>query len=253
MQADVIRSAVVASALALSSLVPQQMPALGPAPQSLEELWRWQEVDKIIERYWSGLDGFATSANDEKAISQASGEFGSTYGECTKEGARAIFAALGLYEARGARFADLGSGVGKLAAQAYLECPLAGALGVELSETRHARALRAWKLVEASGDWCRDGAEEGLLPSPYDGLRFECGDVFEADLAGFTHVFVANLCFSPDTDVPLARRLAASESVVRVAALRPLKDEARLQQLGKIRARTTWHPAGADVYVYGRR
>lgn len=249
MRLDPWAAAAAASAIAATSVLPSQIPAFGPAPRSFDQFCQWQRIESAIKRYWYGLDGFATSERDDIALSEASGEFGSTYGECTPDGGRAIFAAIGLYDAaKGSVFADLGSGVGKLAVQAYLECPIERAIAIELSETRHLRALRAWALLVASDDVL------GELDKSRDGLCFQCDDALDANLEHVTHAFVSNLCFDQAADEALAVQLSRSRSIRRFATLRPLLDCQGFELVAQIKARMSWNPVGAgtDIYTYQR-
>lgn len=249
MRLDPWTAAAAASAIAATSVLPSQMPAFGPAPRSVDQFCQWQQIESAISRYWYGLDGFATSVRDDIALCDASGEYGSTYGECTPDGGRAIFAAIGLHDAaKGSVFADLGSGVGKLAVQAYLECPIERAIAIELSETRHVRALRAWALLVASGDVL------GELGKSREGLCFRCEDLLDTNLEHVTHAFVSNLCFDEAADDALAIQLSRSPSIRRFATLRPLPDGQRFELAAKVKARMSWNAVGAgtDVYAYRR-
>mgnify|MGYP002041707118 CR=1 FL=1 len=130
-------------------------------------------------------------------------------------GARQVFEELGLYDAEDATFADLGSGVGKLVAQAYLELGV-NAAGVELSRTRHDRGVEAMKRLAA------DERVEGLRPGAAAALPglLRHGDLLaERPKLEATHAYVASLLF----DEPMTERLGAAldeTGVVRFAALR---------------------------------
>ncbi|KAJ8613489.1 hypothetical protein CTAYLR_002156 [Chrysophaeum taylorii] len=234
--------AAAASALAASSVLPAQVPCFGPPAASLAEFKRRQDIDETLARYWRGLDGF--KVNDEEAVMRSSGDYAGTYGECTEDGARAIFAALGLSD--DAVFADLGSGVGKLAAQCYVECGVAKAIAVELCSERHDRAVEAWRRLVVSSD-------ATALRKDFDpnGVEFRNADLLDLDLSDVSHAFASNLCFDQRAVDKLAARLAIAPRLRAVAALRPLPGLGE-QQPDKIRARMTWSPAlgGTTVYVY---
>ena len=150
---------------------------------------RRAQVHALLSRHWSGLDGVCTSDEEDALVDRAGpartternaprGWHASTYGEVTERGARELAHLLGITvdapvacrsdEGEGAEgnnkaendegeeelvFADLGSGVGKLTAQLYLEHgAVARTRGVELAPSRHRNAVAAWARARASGD-----------------------------------------------------------------------------------------------------
>mmetsp|Transcript_2781 Transcript_2781/g.8419 ORF Transcript_2781/g.8419 Transcript_2781/m.8419 type:complete len:299 (+) Transcript_2781:76-972(+) len=224
--------AAMAAAMTLIGGTPAVVPYV-PAAPTFAEFERRKSIDGALKRYWEGLGGFQTT--DEKRVQASTGVCGSVYGEVTADGARCVFEALGLYgEGPEAVFADLGSGVGKLAAQAYVELPrVQRVLAVELAADRHDNAREAWRRYVASGD-----AQKQRLKSQTNflgsssarsfeeaALQFRCADATRnnrALLAGVTHCYVANLCFDDEASARLGAALAATPSVRRVAALKSL-------------------------------
>ncbi|CAK0834695.1 unnamed protein product [Prorocentrum cordatum] len=138
-------------------------------------------------------------------------------------------------------FFDLGSGVGRLVAQAYLEWPaVRRAVGVELSAERAARGTAAWAALAASGEALalRRGALSlrpeggGGAPgcSPAADVQLLEGDLLLADLAEATHVYLSSLCFG---DALLAR-----------VAERLVRDAPRLRAVASLRALPSGRPPG---------
>lgn len=159
---------------------------------------RAERIDLAIERAWSGLDGrSAPSARDQALV--AEDPVVAAYGEVTADGARQLFAGMGL--GPGHVFADLGSGVGRLAAQAYLEYELDRAIAIEFFESRHVRALEGWNRLAVEGPSLRSNFDASRV-------QFECSDVLDATMDGVTHAFVSNYCFDDRTNEALARKLA---------------------------------------------
>ena len=145
------------------------------------------------------------------------------------------------------RFVDLGSGGGRLVIQAHLELPsVATSVGIELSPSRHAVALETWRELARSGEAGRirrlaerswGVTSEARTAST---VQLHEGDLFELDLAGATHVYVASLCFTPEM---LARLLDKLEregiSLQVVATLKPFpRQDARAQRDGGQDGRT---------------
>ena len=249
MRLDAITTAVAAASLAASGLTVPGLPALPPAPRTPEDLQRRTTIDAALRRAWTGLDGFSTATPEEDAaIDAVSGENGNTYGEVTFDGARCVFDALGLYDApAGAVFADLGSGVGQMVAHCAVECAVAGSVGVELSRSRHDRAVEALKRLSFDDD--------------VDAAALKTVDLREGDILAelprldrVSHAYCASLLF----DDPMLARLGAAldaSNVESFAALSSVPTKRFVQDGAPRRARMTWNPAGggSDVFVYRRR
>mmetsp|Transcript_10803 Transcript_10803/g.33353 ORF Transcript_10803/g.33353 Transcript_10803/m.33353 type:complete len:323 (-) Transcript_10803:80-1048(-) len=151
-------------------------------------------------------------------------------------------------------FYDLGCGVGKCVIMAAVQSAgFARYVGVELLPGLCAasRALGARVQAEAAR-----AAEAGGPAWPE--VSFVEADLFEADVAEVTHVYVASLCFSDSMLLRLARKLAAEAHRLQVvAALRrfPL-GILGFETGGNIQAQMTWTAAsggGQTVYLYRRR
>ena len=218
------------------------------------------EVDELLETCWRRFDGVVDE--DEEAFVDMHSTHGTTrpsegsrasaYGEVTRSGARRLFAEMGLCDrARQACFVDLGSGVGRLVAQAWLELPesVGRAIGVELAPTRHAAALRAWTRLRESGS---------ALLRPHQGApEFVLGSMLDTDLSCATHIYVASLCMNDELLDQLWERLRADAPALEVVAtLRafraaPLGPEDRSADI-----EMTWTPKGGQgtpVFVYQMR
>ncbi|KAJ8599537.1 hypothetical protein CTAYLR_007115 [Chrysophaeum taylorii] len=170
-----------------------------------------RNIEAALAKHWDGLGGmFAYSARDEMLV--ADEPIVASYGEVTSRGARVMFEALGLDG--DSVFADLGSGVGKLAAQAYLEAGVRRAIAVEFFEARHERAVEAWQRLATEGAELREDFDA-------DALVHVCADVLDADLEGVTHAFVSNYCFGEETNARIADRLAVLPGLRRIATSRP--------------------------------
>ena len=207
--------------------------------------------------HWRRSDGIVEEEEEEAVdlydlIPGASrpevGQRPSAYGEVTYAGARGLFAAMGL-QARGrpASFMDLGSGAGRLVAQAWLELPdLQRAIGVELAPTRHAAAMRAWERLEAAPQTAsREGSPE-----------FWLGSMLEADLSCATHVYVASLCMGDSLlDQLWSRLLTQAPTLEVVASLREFRT-AKVPPDDKVEVEMTWTPKGgrgSPVFIYRMR
>eukprot|EP00928_Gymnodinium_smaydae_P025025 TRINITY_DN20070_c0_g1_i1.p1 TRINITY_DN20070_c0_g1~~TRINITY_DN20070_c0_g1_i1.p1 ORF type:complete len:375 (-),score=87.80 TRINITY_DN20070_c0_g1_i1:67-1143(-) len=157
-------------------------PVLAPDARSPEEERHRHNVYSALARYWGDdRSGYGIPVAEESSIASAGRSSvtsdgadttrkPSTYGEVTPIGVRQIGRELQLDSLEALEepvvFADLGSGVGKLAVQAFLEFPrLSRAIGVELSSSRASSARAAWQAMQASGDAGRLRAMALRLPA----------------------------------------------------------------------------------------
>jgi hypothetical protein len=187
----------------------------------------------------------------------------STYGEITPLGARQLFGAMGLFDYNrnrcryrksqhsnsdaddadddggdSAHFYDLGSGTGKLVAQAVLELssPMLGkttlkkATGIELSPSRHKSAIQSKQntlntlcntkelksLSSSSSSSSGQQYEYNMYNATgnniindnnNDKLELIQGDLFDIDLSTATHIYIASLCFPDNLMLKLEERL----------------------------------------------
>ena len=204
---------------------------------------------------WSGLDGPCASDDEEATIGAQFGEYAASYGEATLEGTRAILDALDLttlpQAAPDCVFVDLGSGVGKMVAQAALEYAVSRSIGVELCESRHVRALLACERLLASLD-----------EPPAVAIELRLGDMMQADeaLAAATHVYLSSLLFSPNTMLKLAVLLDSAPNLRMVASLQRFPPSSKwnfVKRAAKVRAQMSWvdsdkEDAGLEIHVYCR-
>ena len=250
----------------------ERIDAAADAGEDYAELWALMEaleehdapggqaaaVDALIKQYWRKLDGVIDEAEEElvdmHALPEGSprpfvGDRASAYGEVTRHGARRLFEAMGLTgdadTGAAATFVDLGSGAGRLVAQALLELPrLQRAVGVELAPSRHAAAVRGWASLAASGS--------PLLARTGHGAEYRQESMLETDLSDATHVYVASLCM-PDAllDQLWAVLEAGAPRLEVVASLREFR--AGQTPTATAEVEMTWNRAGgpgAPVYLY---
>ena len=242
-------------------------PMMEPPPSSPEEAQRREIVSQILERGWSPDEGFgipdhewiymnsilsqdADSSSKNSLTSklvesekESSSRDPSTYGEITELGARQLFQRMGLFHRKTKWlnnndddvddddrfvFYDLGSGVGRLVVQAYMELPnLKSVLGVELSPTRHEAALTAWSIIGQDAVNLRrqhmmtiqtndkQNGRTNPITDNDDGdatvdncrIEFRQGDLLKQDLSNVTHIYLASLCFTDDMMHQIARKL----------------------------------------------
>ena len=234
---------------------------------SMPELMRVTEGDEIIARHWNAdnLGEYWELDDDEQlavdldglpadSARPAENERGSGYGEVTRAGGRTLFRVMGLSASAKQRvarpvFVDLGSGAGRLVAQAWFELAPAAiierAIGVELASSRHEAAVRAWASVRAAGD----------APSLADGAepQFVLGSLLDVDLTDATHVYVASLLMRDDLLDKLWARLRDPAQTPRLAVVASLREFRAADADGVVsevhQVAMNWNEA-CRVYVY---
>jgi hypothetical protein len=169
---------------------------------------------------------------------------------------------MGLDDARGAVFADLGSGAGRLVAQAWLELPsVEHAIGIELAPSRHAAAVRAWASVVAAG------ADHAALALSHAGKgtskssapEWRCASLLDTDLSAVTHVYVSSLCMGDALMDALWTRLSGwVPTLETVATLRAFRAPEAAASLVDVAAHVqmTWNrpdSPGTVVFIYKLR
>jgi hypothetical protein len=268
-------AARIAGAILLTppGLIERHLPMMAPLPLSFKEIQHRQQVNQLISFLWEDLDaGFqdfqdehhesvVAVDDDQKFDSLHYERKPSTYGEVTPLGARQLFDILGMttrtkpIRKKEVVFVDLGSGVGKLVIQAYLEVPLVTkSMGIELSCCRHEVAVQAWErlvLVRSSG---KENGDDFLLDISKPGdtsLELVQADFFNVDVSRATHIYVSSLCFTQQMMRQLEEKLYAQafnlECVASLQAFSPgLFGEPRIEYV-----EMSWtRPRGAEVYVY---
>lgn len=176
-------------------------------------------VDRRLRTHWPSSASSVVSAallNNNRSNSHNNDSRQFTYGEVTPTGARQLFRAMHMYDDDNNNntnvLYDLGSGLGRLVAQAVWEGAADRAVGVELDIARHFAAKRAWEEAVAS----LLVAKAKHIPNYNNNtsttaaaVAFRNEDLLETDLSDATHIFVSSLCFPPATLLePLAARFA---------------------------------------------
>jgi len=224
--------------------------------------------DEWAAEAWKNRDGYTFNDDElEDVLGKTEGraaialalkllDKSGVYGEITERGFRelAVYLDLGLEDS----FYDLGSGVGKTVAMAWLEMGCAASRGIELDATRHELGVEA--LAEMMSRYFTDVAplEEERMRDGSSVLLLQ-GDILAADLEKATVVWCANLCMSEDFDRQLALKLAQQPQLRAVASLKNWPDGILgFEQTGKRRFEMSWTDsmddpeAGGLVYVYTR-
>lgn len=174
------------------------MPIRSPGKQSMEDLYRGKD------------GGYCITDIERDLIVQSGGD--PTYGEVVYDTVRYLIQEL--KPTSRDVFYDLGSGVGKMVVQMYLESPVKKSCGIELSATRHA---------------CAEGVKAELksqkLLDKKRALVFIKGDFLQQNFSDATIVFMNSLCFSEEVMRSILKKLARGKNHMRVLSSQRFPDD----------------------------
>lgn len=148
-------------------------------------------------------------------------------------------------------FYDLGSGMGKVVTQVYLNTPVKKAVGVELSHTRHAGAMEMFKELkqtDAYKERLRNGKTRRVM-------AFQEKDFLKANIDDATIIYMCSTCFPPELLEKLLEKFEKINRLgLRIITLKELPD---YQKYGfrferRYDLPMTWSKPGntSKVYVY---
>ena len=247
-----VRERVVATRYRCQFHMVVATPALCRSPKHADPAI--QRLEEVVRVLYLDRSGYITRNHSVPEIPQLA----TTYGELTTLGAISMFDHVSRLSpskriTASSEFFDLGSGTGKVVFAAAL-LTAACATGIELVLDRHRLAVEAH----------REGRQLGLLNNTSKRIRFVAGDAIDRTaLANATHVYVANLCFSPDMNTRLALVIGQLKHIQVVMTLAELALD--LEEggwptaagaglaLGQVAtAQMTWNDAPAKLYFYCR-
>jgi len=242
---------------AAASLLPFEVlttpPMIEPPPRDADEQARRIYSSRILKQGWDS-DVMAAGYRVPEAPATDDPDKAWTYGEITTLGARQLFVYMGLLDnSNNVSFLDMGSGLGKLVVQAYMEVPrLTQAVGIELSQTRHDLACKSWEAVQDQAVRVRT---ETKAYHESAAIHLVKGDFLDWNLSDVTHVYVSSLCFHDDLVYRLGEKLAREgESLQCIATLKRFPASLENGPLGHPTSEfveMTWtSPMGGEVYFY---
>ena len=239
-------------------------------------LERWHQTDLILSRFWTpkdGIDDIFFQIDSEDINYYKSERHHLTYGEVTPLGVRQLAYEMGIAKCDdgedqttlfdngnieynndddddGIVFYDLGSGVGRLVTQIYVDQPdrVIKAIGVELAEKRHnigTNALNGIMEEDLFGAGTFDGIakyNDDIATAQFS-IKLIHGDATEVDLdSATTHVFISSLCLPKNVLLTIQERLLHLPNIRVIAALNRLD---MMHQLGGEK----WHERDVPIQM----
>lgn len=160
-----------------------------------------------------------------------------TYGEILFKSMSKLLAAAPLNAQDS--FLDLGSGLGKVILQVFLQSPVREAYGVEIIPGLHEQAMAAGQRMQQD------------LPHFFAGerkLSFIQGDFLQLPWPRATTVLIGSPCFGPSILNKLGERINADSAIHTVLSLRPLGTLQRLPFRKALRVECSWDSAQCLLY-----
>ena len=195
---------------------------------------QWGYAQDVIGPLYGDVTGFGISTEEKELIKKVGGA--PTYGEIVPKSISILLKDLQLTEKD--VFYDLGSGVGKIPVQVYLQSPVQKSVGVELSPTRHARAMIIYEKLKKSKKL-----------QPHKQLLFKREDMLETPIDDATVVLLCSTCFSDALMDGLLKKIQVLKPGTRVLTLQKFKQSSPLKFIKTYNLPMTWSES-SPVYLY---
>ena len=191
---------------------------------------------KTIDEIYANITGFHVRNEEYKMIEKKGGN--ATYGEIKYDSLQCILEDLNL--TWDDVFYDLGSGVGKVVMQTYLNTPVKKSVGIELSPTRHQRAMKAYTLL-AQRTTLQENKTLQLLEK----------NILDVDLSDATVVYMCSTCYPKPLMQKLVEILSKLKKGLRVITFKTLPEYQKygFKLINEYTLPMTWSRS-THVYVY---
>lgn len=191
---------------------------------------------EFLETLYKDRSGFGIPSQETQLISSVGGD--ATYGEITYDSVEQLIKKLS--PTKKDIFYDLGSGVGKLTIQFYLNSPVKKSIGIELSKTRFTQAQAVRDELHAAHKLSRGRS-----------LTFRNEDIVKTNLSDATIIFMCSTCFSDELLGKLSQKFSRLKDGLRVLTLRelPHAQEYHLHLADTFNLPMTWSE-NSPVYLY---
>lgn len=164
-----------------------------------------------------------------------------TYGEILYQGVDTIINNINITEQD--VFYDLGSGIGKIVLQFFLNTAVKKSLGIEASQARHQVAHNIFnKVAQQLPNLFVHKQDKRLLQSTQ-------GNFLLQDILDATIIFIDSVCFSEETLHKLSTILNDCPHLKHVISSRPLAITLPLEK--KLQLACSWQPT-TECYLYSK-
>ncbi len=201
---------------------------------SAEQESSLQENRRFLENVYKPISGFHIDDSEAKAIEDEGAN--TTYGEITDEAVTTLLKELNVNNCD--VFYDLGSGVGRMVVQVYLESPVKKSIGVELSPTRHNHAVEV-----------KQKLEQHSKIYPNRTIDFYQENILDTNITDATIIYIASTCFSDEFMRQLTDKFARLKQGLRILTLRHLSPHPKFTLTKTFHLPMTWSKS-VPVYLY---
>ncbi len=188
---------------------------------------------QIMNRTYRDICGFEIPKTEEAAIRKSKGS--PVYGEITYSSLNKLLSYLQLSEKDVVY--DLGSGVGKVVIYMALATPVRKAIGIELSESRHQDAKKAFANARA------------LTKELAGRCEFLNDDLTVVNLSNASVIYTCSTAFSINFMRKVTARLALLSHKFRLVTLQELPECGPFKVIDKLNLDMSW-VRQTPVYVY---
>lgn len=189
----------------------------------------------IMNDLYSSVNGYDLATGEADEMTKCDGA--PTYGEILFDSLKTVLDELKLTNRD--VFYDLGSGVGKVATQAYLTTPIKKSVGVELAKTRHTKA-----------ESIRDQLRNKNKLDKNRKLEFQNKNINEVDLNDATVVFMCSTCFSDTLMKSIVEKLLKNPNKnLKIITLKQLPTNSHFKLEKTWTLPMTWSN-GTQVHLY---
>jgi precorrin-6B methylase 2 len=196
-------------------------------------VWGRNEYPELTQLY-AKITGFGISDGEKDTIKSAGGA--PTYGEIFPRSVSILLKDLKLTAED--VFYDLGSGVGKVAVQVYLDSPVKKSVGVELSPTRHSHAIKVQGRLKDAGKLKANRV-----------LVFCQENILHTDISDATVLFLCSTCYSDELMAGVADKIQQLKIGTRVITLKAFKSPTSLKLVKTYQLPMTWSESNT-VHLY---
>jgi hypothetical protein len=173
---------------------------------------------------------FSGAKNTVQAVTQAQGEI-------LYQGVGKLLTKIDLTEAD--VFFDLGSGVGKIVLQVFLQTQVKAAIGIELAPELHKKSLAAAQRI---------GQDLPALFSVNRKLNFVLGDFLTTSFAEATVLLLNSTCYSQEMLLRLGEIINDCPHIRYVLTLRTILNLEKLTLSKIVRVQCSWDTALCFIY-----
>jgi hypothetical protein len=193
--------------------------------------------DKFIKKIYKHKTGYYAYTSEEK-INQEKDFVFSIYGEILPPSIDYLLSIIKLTEKD--TFVDLGSGIGKICLQVFMNSEVNKIYGIEVCEHRHSIALNALK---------RAKRESPILFKKDKEILFIKENFLNFDFSNATVLLMCSTCFNDDLMTILGNKINETATIRCAISLRQLCNIDRLTLFKKVNILTSWSDS-SPCYIY---